>query len=58
MRADEITINVKANLEVDKQTAEACLKLVQIYVNAHPEIQILGHRLPNGETEFCYEPAK
>lgn len=58
MKADEITIDVKANLSVDRNTAEACLRLVQIYVNAHPEIHIMALKNDAGETEFLYEPVK
>ena len=33
MKANEITIDVKANLQVDRSTAETCLKLVEMFVN-------------------------
>lgn len=33
MKANDISIDVKANLKVDKRTAYSCLKLVEIYCN-------------------------
>lgn len=33
-RATDITIDVTANINVDGRTAEACLKLVEIFCNA------------------------
>lgn len=31
MKLDEISIDVKAGIKVDKKTAETCLKLVELY---------------------------
>ena len=50
-----IEIDVKANLNVDRRTAETCLRLVEIFCNANCE-RIVGHSMKNGETEYHFEP--
>ena len=50
---EDITIDVKANLTVDRRTAETCLRLVEIYVNAN-SVMIEGHRKEDGEYEFRF----
>lgn len=57
MKADELTIKVKAKLDVDEKTADACLKLVEIYLNNHAELRLIGEKRENGETELRYELA-
>ena len=54
MRVDEITIDVKTNLAVDKKTAEVCLKLVELYVN-HNDIMVLVDKKEDGSLEFHFE---
>ena len=54
MAKNELTIDVKANLTVDRKTAETCLRLVEIFCNANSQ-QIIGHRTENGETEYSFE---
>lgn len=50
----DITIDPKANLHVDRKTAETCLKLVEIFCNANG-INVLGHRDENHYTTFEFE---
>lgn len=51
MAKSEVTVDVKAKLDVDRKTAEACLKLAEMYCNAHGAV-IEGHRNDDGELSF------
>ena len=53
--AEDLTIEVKAKLIVDRATAEACLKMVELYVNSSGA-NVMVDRLENGELKFYYEP--
>ena len=53
--AEDLTFEVKAKLTVDRATAEACLKMVELYVNSSG-INVMADRLENGELKFYYEP--
>lgn len=50
-RIDIATVEVKANVTVDKATAETCLKLVEMYVN-QSRTNILGHTKEDGSVSF------
>lgn len=52
---EDITVEVQARLSVDRKTAEACLKMVELYVNANP-VQIEVHRERNGEETYSFIP--
>lgn len=52
---EDLTIEVKAKLTVDRATAEACLKMVELYVNSSG-VNVMADRLENGEVQFYYEP--
>lgn len=54
MASTELRVEIKAKLDVDKKTAEACLKLAEIYVNANG-YAVVQQRLENGEIrlEYC-----
>ena len=54
-KAEDLTIEVKAKLTVDKATAEACLKMVELYVNAN-SVNLMADKSENGEVQFYYEP--
>ena len=54
MKASEITVDVKANLTVDRGTAEGCLKLVELYVNQTGK-RIIGEREEDGTDSFHFE---
>ena len=53
--AEDLTFEVKAKLTVDRATAEACLKMVELYVNSSG-INVMADRIENGELKFYYEP--
>ena len=50
----ELTITVKANLGVDRKTAEGCLKLVELYVN-QTGLDVIGRTEPDGTVSFSFE---
>ena len=52
---ENVVVEVKAKMTVDRATAEACLKMVELYVNSNG-INLMGDRLENGELKFYYEP--
>ena len=54
--AEDLTIEVKAKLTVDRATAEACLKTVEPYVNSNG-VNVMVDKLESGELKFYYEPA-
>ena len=54
-KAEDLTIEVKAKLTVDKATAEACLKMVELYVNAN-SVNLMADKSEDGEVQFYYEP--
>ena len=53
--AEDLTLEVKAKLTVDRATAEACLKMVELYVNSNA-VNLVGDKSENGEVQFRYEP--
>ena len=52
---ENVVVEVKAKMTVDKATAEACLKMVELYVNSNP-VNLMGDKAENGEVQFYYEP--
>ena len=57
MKAEELTIEVKAKMTVDKRTAEGCLHLVEMFAN-DTGAQIIADKDANGEMRFHYEFAE
>lgn len=57
MKAEELTIEVKAKMTVDKRTAEGCLHLVEMFVN-DTGAKIIADKDANGEMRFHYEFAE
>ena len=53
MKTSELTVTINAKLDVDRKTAETCLRLVEAYVNANP-VELVCHKQENGELEFEY----
>ena len=53
--AEDLVLEVKAKLTVDRATAEACLKMVELYVNSNP-VNLMADKSENGEVQFYYEP--
>lgn len=54
MKAEEITVEAKAKLDVSRNTAEACLKLVEIYCNNN-NVDILGRKNEDGTETFSFD---
>lgn len=53
MEVDGVTVNMNANLIVDRSTAEACLKLVELYViNTGARIKVV--RLDDGNDSYRF----
>ena len=52
---EDLTLEVKAKLTVDRATAEACLKMVELYVNSSG-VNVMVDKLESGELKFYYEP--
>ena len=52
---ENVVVEVKAKMTVDRATAEACLKMVELYVNSSG-VNVMVDRLENGELKFYYEP--
>lgn len=50
----DITVNLSMN--IDKCTAEGCLKIVEMYVNAN-NARVIADKEPNGEVRYHYELA-
>lgn len=42
-KIDEVTVEVKAEITVDEKTAETCLRLLELYINSHPDMDIIEH---------------
>lgn len=54
MKVDELTVEVKAKLTVDKATAEGCLKMVEIYLNNNSNMNIQLDCLETGERQLKF----
>ena len=53
---ENVLVEVKAKMTVDRATAEACLKMVELYVNSSGA-NVMVDKLESGELKFYYEPA-
>lgn len=52
---NDVVVEVKAKMTVDRATAEACLKMVELYVNSN-SVNLVCDKSENGEVQFRYEP--
>lgn len=52
---EDVVVKVKAKMTVDRETAEACLKMVELYVNSN-SVNLVCDKSENGEVQFYYEP--
>ena len=52
---EDVVVKVKAKIIVDRATAEACLKMVELYVNSNG-INLMANKSENGEVQLYYEP--
>lgn len=56
-KVEEMTVEVKTKLDVSRNTAEACLKLVEIYCNNN-NVDILGRKNEDGTETFSFDDEK
>ena len=52
---ENVVVEVKAKMTVDRATAETCLKMVELYVNSSG-VNVMVDKLESGELKFRYEP--
>lgn len=57
MTKPDITIEVNAKLNVNRKTAETCLRLVESFCNENG-VNLIGHRDKTGEVSFEFECRK
>ena len=57
MKVEDLTVEVKAKMTVDKRTAERCLHFVEMFVN-DTGAKIIVNKDANGEMRFHYEFAE
>ena len=55
LAAHEITIEVNAALNVSEKTATMCLLLLETYMNAHPELDLVGQRQNDGTIKLNFK---
>lgn len=55
MKIEDITVGVNCALQVSDSTAEAALKLVEVYLNAHPKLDAIGEKRPDGSVSYRFE---
>lgn len=53
-KVTELTIDVKANMTVDRETAERCLKILEWYCNDN-EVFLIADRDSDGVAHFKFE---
>lgn len=53
-KVEDITVEVKANMTVDETTAEACLKLVELYINQN-DVDLIGNTKIDGTIELSFQ---
>lgn len=52
---ENVVVEVKAKMTVDRTTAEACLKMVELYANSN-SVNVVAEKSEDGELKFRYEP--
>ena len=50
----EVEVTVNLSMNIDKSTAEGCLKIVEMFVNASTA-RVVADREPNGDVRYHYE---
>lgn len=55
MKLQELAVNVNCDLTVSKETAEACLKLVELFVNSQNNLDVYGHRNDDGSLSLFFK---
>ena len=57
MKVSDMTVEVKAQLVIDKETAETCLKMVELYCNQTSSL-IIANREIDGTMRLNFEEGK
>lgn len=52
----DVDVTVNLSMNIDKSTAEGCLKIVEMFVNAS-NARVVADRDPNGDVRYHYELA-
>lgn len=50
----EVEVTVNLSMNIDKSTADGCLKIVEMFVNAS-NARVVADREPNGDVRYHYE---
>lgn len=50
----EVEVTVNLSMNIDKSTAEGCLKIVEMFVNTS-NARVVADREPNGDVRYHYE---
>ena len=53
-KPNELTISVSVKTNIDRKTAEACLKIVELYVN-QTGLDVIGRTEHDGTVSFSFE---
>lgn len=53
MAKTQLTVTINAMLDVDRKTAETCLRLVEAFVNANP-VDLICTKQEDGKLGFEY----
>lgn len=54
MKGQKLSVDIQCNLTVSEETAVACLKLVELYVNANRDVRILSITHEDGTKSFYF----
>jgi len=53
----KMSFDAECRLTVDDRTAACCLMMLEVYLNANPDVEVLRERQPDGywKFRFCRE---
>lgn len=54
-KVSDFTIDVNCNLTIGTDTAEACLRLLELYVNSNRNIAIVCNKTEDGKQTFSFD---
>ena len=55
MAISEVTVPVDVKMVIDKSTAEACLKIVELFMNQHRELTVEGCCREDGTINYSFK---
>ncbi len=55
MAISEVTVPVGVKMVIDKSTAEACLKIVELFMNQHRELTVEGYCREDGTINYSFK---